>query len=59
MDKNFSVTGKVNYISELYLITLCDDVRISANVNFVTHDVVMNVIRQCKIYRQIVLEESL
>lgn len=46
--KNFSVTGTVNYSSEPYLITLGDDVRISANVNFVTHDGRMHVIRQYK-----------
>ena len=46
--KNFSVTWTVNYSSEPYLITLGDDVRISANVNFVTHDGGMHVIRQYK-----------
>lgn len=46
--ENFSVTGEVSYSSEPYLITLGDDVRISANVNFVTHDGGMHVIRQYK-----------
>lgn len=46
--KNFSVTGKVDYSSEPYLITIGDNVRISDNVNFVTHDGGMYVIRQYK-----------
>ena len=46
--KNFSVTGRVNYSSEPYLISIGDDVRISDNVNFVTHDGGMHVIRQYK-----------
>lgn len=46
--KNFSVTGDVSFSSEPYLITLGDDVRISNNVNFVTHDGGMHVIRQYK-----------
>ena len=46
--KNFSVTGAVSYSSEPYLITIGDDVRLSANVNFVTHDGGMHVIRQYK-----------
>lgn len=46
--KNFSVTGPVSFSSEPYLITLGDDVRLSANVNFVTHDGGMHVIRKYK-----------
>jgi acetyltransferase-like isoleucine patch superfamily enzyme len=46
--KNFSVTGIVNYSSEPYLITIGDNVRISDNVNFITHDGGMHVIRQLK-----------
>lgn len=46
--KNFSVTGPVSFSSEPYLITLGDDVRLSSNVNFVTHDGGMHVIRQYK-----------
>ncbi len=46
--KNFSVTGEVSFSSEPYLITLGDDVRLSSNVNFVTHDGGMHVIRQYK-----------
>ena len=36
--KNVSVMGGVNFGSEPYLITLCDNVRISNNVSFITHD---------------------
>lgn len=46
--RNFSITGEVSFSSEPYLITLGDDVRISSNVNFVTHDGGMHVIRQYK-----------
>ena len=46
--KNFTVTGKVSYSSEPYLITIGDDVRISDNVRFITHDGGMHVIRQYK-----------
>ncbi len=46
--KNFSITGEVSFSSEPYLITLGDDVRLSSNVNFVTHDGGMHVIRQYK-----------
>ena len=45
---NFTVTGIVHYSSEPYLISLGDNVRISDNVNFVTHDGGMHVIRQYK-----------
>lgn len=45
---NFSVTGEVSFSSEPYLITLGDNVRLSSNVNFVTHDGGMHVIRQYK-----------
>ena len=45
---NFSIAGTVHYSSEPYLITIGDDVRISDNVNFVTHDGGMHVIRQYK-----------
>ena len=45
---NFTVTGKVHYSSEPYLITIGNDVRISDNVNFVTHDGGAHVIRQLK-----------
>ena len=46
--KNFSVTGRVSYSSEPYLISIGDDVRLSDNVNFVTHDGGMHVIRNYK-----------
>lgn len=46
--KNFSVTGPVSFSSEPYLISLGNDVRLSGNVNFVTHDGGMHVIRQYK-----------
>ena len=46
--KNFSTIGNVSYSSEPYLVTIGDDVRISSNVNFVTHDGGMHVIRQYK-----------
>ena len=46
--KNYSVVGRVSYSSEPYLITIGDDVRLSDNVNFVTHDGGMHVIRQYK-----------
>lgn len=48
LGKNYSVTGQVNYSSEPYLISIGDDVRISDNVNFVTHDGGMHVIRKYK-----------
>ena len=46
--KNFTIIDKVDYSSEPYLITIGDDVRISTNVHFVTHDGGMHVIRQYK-----------
>lgn len=46
--KNFSITGEVDYSSEPYLITIGDDVRLSDNVRFITHDGGMHVIRQYK-----------
>ncbi len=36
--KNVTVMGGVNFGSEPYLITLCDNVRISNEVMFITHD---------------------
>lgn len=36
--KGISVMGGVNFGAEPYLITIEDDVRISSNVTFVTHD---------------------
>lgn len=46
--KNFSNIGPVDFSSEPYLISIGDDVRISMNVHFVTHDGGMHVIRQYK-----------
>lgn len=46
--KSFSVTGAVSYSSEPYLITIGDNVRLSDNVRFITHDGGMHVIRQYK-----------
>ena len=46
--KNYTTIDKVDYSSEPYLITIGDDVRISSNVHFVTHDGGMHVIRQYK-----------
>lgn len=45
---NYTVTGLVSYSSEPYLITIGDDVRVSDNVRFVTHDGGVHVIRQLK-----------
>lgn len=46
--KNFSNIGSVDFSSEPYLISIGDNVRISMNVHFVTHDGGMQVIRQYK-----------
>ena len=46
--KNFTNIGPVDFSSEPYLIKIGDDVRISMNVHFVTHDGGMHVIRQYK-----------
>lgn len=45
---NFTNTGPVDFSSEPYLIKIGNDVRISMNVHFVTHDGGMHVIRQYK-----------
>ena len=46
--ENFSNIGPVDFSSEPYLISIGNDVRISMNVHFVTHDGGMHVIRQYK-----------
>ena len=46
--ENFSNIGPVDFSSEPYLIKIGNDVRISSNVHFVTHDGGMHVIRQYK-----------
>ncbi len=46
--ENFTNIGPVDFSSEPYLIEIGDDVRISMNVHFVTHDGGMHVIRQLK-----------
>lgn len=46
--ENFTNIGEVDFSSEPYLITIGNDVRISMNVHFVTHDGGMHVIRQYK-----------
>ena len=46
--ENFTNIGPVDFSSEPYLIEIGDDVRISMNVHFVTHDGGMHVIRQYK-----------
>lgn len=45
---NFSSIGTVDFGSEPYLISMGDDVRLSKNIHFVTHDGGMHVIRQYK-----------
>lgn len=45
---NYTTIGEVDYSSEPYLITIGNDVRISSNVHFVTHDGGMHVLRQYK-----------
>lgn len=43
--ENLSIVGKVSFGSEPYLISIGNNVRISNNVNFVTHDGGMHVLR--------------
>lgn len=45
MGENCSIVGKVDFGSEPYLIKLGNDVRISNNVSFVTHDGGVHVLR--------------